>query len=229
MVGGVDLHPVKARLLHPPGGFAEFFGDIVNFSHGGRPGLAVLLAPGGAGGDEVLGVELRVGVGPRVEELGEDPGPVGVDPVGQLSEGGDVLRPGGVELPGKQDPPVLIHADHLRDDKPHAPPGPGLVVGQHGLGHGAVGLGEAGGGGGHGHPVFDGQGPDGPGGGKQRIHGIAPFFFGCLPLYPLRRQIAREAAGPPAPARFLDRETPVCYTFWRLRGRGAPPILLEGR
>ena len=106
------------------------------------------------GEDRWEGVELRVGVGTGMEKLGEDLRAVGVQAVGQGTEIGDVLISCGVQLTGKEDAPLLIHADHLRDDQPHAALGPRRVIGQHGFGHAAVRLGEGGGGGGHGDPIF---------------------------------------------------------------------------
>ena len=83
VVGGVDLDAVEARLLDSVGGLAEGFHNGVDDFAAGFLGLAPFLSPPGAGRDQGEGVELRVGVGAGMEELGEDLRAVGVQAVGQ--------------------------------------------------------------------------------------------------------------------------------------------------
>ena len=86
VVGGVDLDAVEARLLDSVGGLAEVFHNGVDGFAAGFLGLAPFLPPPGAGRDQGEGVELRVGVGAGMEELGEDLRAVGVQAVGQGTE-----------------------------------------------------------------------------------------------------------------------------------------------
>ena len=78
VVGGVDLDAVEARLLDSVGGLAEGFHNGVDDFAAGFLGLAPFLPPPGAGRDQGERVELRVGVGTGMEELGEDLRAVGV-------------------------------------------------------------------------------------------------------------------------------------------------------
>ena len=103
VVGGVDLDAVEARLLDSVGGLTEGFHNGVDDFAAGFLGLAPFLSPPGAGRDQGEGVELRVGVGTGMEELGEDLRAVGVQAVGQGAEIGDILVPGGVQLTGEED------------------------------------------------------------------------------------------------------------------------------
>ena len=162
VVGGVDLHPIHPALLDPSGRLAKLLDNFLDVLPGGRLGRPPLLPPAVAGGDQgEMGIQLGVGVGAGVEQLGKYLGAIGMHPFRQCPERGNFILPGRVQLPGEQDPPRLIHADHLGDDEPHAPLGPGLVVCQHVLRHGPVRLGQGGGRRRHHNAVGDGQRADG--------------------------------------------------------------------
>ena len=64
-----------------------------------------LLPPAVAGGDQgEMGIQLGVGVGAGVEQLGKYLGAIGMHPFRQCPERGNFILPGRVQLPGEQDP-----------------------------------------------------------------------------------------------------------------------------
>ncbi len=141
----MDLHQVEAGRLRPLGRLAESLHDLLDLldGHGHRDGTAGRsdLRPGDVGGG--LGLLKDEPLPARMGDLDGRHRPVRPDRVRDERQPGNVFHPGDAQLAGRCLAGVVVYPGVLDDDHGRAALGHFLVVAEHPVGDGTVGIGES--------------------------------------------------------------------------------------